>query len=241
MQGVMPNQWGTNAPSQVDNLAEFTCNFVAELAFRNAERDGAGLPLNGKIDHDTSEDQAPILKDARALRSSVALREALLKLLDVKPFDQITVRDICAEASVHYATFFRHHASKEALLDYVAADQIATVVNLTLPIREEVGDASALNTLCNYIDERRGLWDVLLNGGAGAALREEWLTRARSVAEQREPLNSWLPKDLGTICSVSLIVETISWWLNQPVDQYSADEVAKILSRLITSATLSPD
>lgn len=182
-----------------------------------------------------------IRTDARAVRSSAALRQALLTLLEQKPFDQITVRDICAEASIHYATFFRHHASKEALLDHVAADQIKTVVELTLPIREAVGDAKALKATCEYIEQHRSLWSILLNGGAGAAMREEWLNKAKAVAAGREPIATWLPKELGTICSVSLIVETVAWWLRQPQGAYSVDEISEILHRLVTRSTLSPD
>lgn len=183
----------------------------------------------------------PALRDARAVRSSAALRQALLTLLEQKPFDQITVRDICAQASIHYATFFRHHQSKEALLEHVAADQIAKVVELTLPVREAVGDAKALRMTCAYIDEHRALWAILLNGGAGSVMREEWLNKAKAVAATRAAVSSWLPKELGTICSVSLIVETVAWWLDQPPGTYSVDEMADVLHRLVTRSTLAAD
>lgn len=180
-------------------------------------------------------------KDARAARSSAALRDGLLRLLERKPFEQITVRDICAEAGVHYATFFRHHAGKEALLDHIAAEQIARSVELTLPIKDAGDDRGSLVALCAYVGERRALWSILLNGGAGATMREEWLRQARIVAETREPASSWLPKELGTICATSLIVETISWWLAQPEGAYSAEEIAGILDRLVSSSTLAKD
>lgn len=179
-------------------------------------------------------------KDARAVRSGAALRDALLRLLDDKAFDQITVRDICAEAGVHYATFFRHHSGKEALLDHIAAEQISTLVDLTLPFHEPMEAGRGFHMLCEYIEAHRGLWSTLLNGGAGAAMREEWLHRARIVSEAREPVGSWLPKELGTICSVALIVETVSWWLKQPLHAYSADQIAAILHRVVTSSVLTP-
>lgn len=173
------------------------------------------------------------------MRSGAALRDALLRLLERKSFDQITVRDICAEAGVHYATFFRHHAGKEALLDAIAADQIATSVELTLPIKDAGDDRGSLAALCAYVAEHRTLWAILLNGGAGATMREEWLRHARMVAETRAQVASWLPKELGTICSTSLIVETIAWWLTQPCGAYSTEQVADILHRLISASTLA--
>ena len=206
-----------------------------------SERPNPNPTLCDTVSHNSHDGSQSTAKDARAVRSGAALRNALLRLLENKPFDQITVREICAESGVHYATFFRHHRSKEALLEQVAAEQIATLVDLTLPIMESQNDQTAFHALCAYVDEHRSLWSTLLNGGAAATMREEWLRRARIVAETREPLGSWLPKDLGTICSVSLIAETISWWLTQPSDALSTGEIANILHRLVTSSTLAPD
>lgn len=193
------------------------------------------------VSHSPEPGRRSIAQDARAARSGAALREALLRLLEHKPFDQITVRDICAEARVHYATFFRHYTGKERLLEGIAAQQIATIVDLTLPIKDTAGDASAFGALCDYVAEHRALWSILLNGGAGPAMRQEWLGRARLVAESRAPVASWLPKELGTICSTSLIAETIAWWLAQSADAYRADQVAAILDRLVTTSTMTPD
>lgn len=191
------------------------------------------------VAHNPAGSRASSLKDARAVRSSGALRQALLALLERKPFDQITVREICAEAGLHYATFFRHHPGKEALLDAIAADQIDTLVDLTLPIHFENGNRFAWYELCAYVAGHRALWTALLNGGAAAAMREEWLRRAQAVADGHEVIGSWLPKELGTICSVSLIADTLSWWLAQPEDAYSVEQIARILDRLVTGATLS--
>ncbi|SFF85355.1 transcriptional regulator, TetR family [Novosphingobium sp. CF614] len=172
------------------------------------------------------------------MRSGTALREALLRLLERRAFEQITVRDICAEAGVHYATFFRHHASKEALLDHVAADQMARLVELTMPIKESGDDRRAILVLCRYVEDHRVLWSVLLNGGAGATMRAEWLRYTRQVTGAANP-DSWLPSELGTICTTSLIVETISWWLRQEKDAWPPDPIADIIHRLVTTSIAS--
>lgn len=189
------------------------------------------------VAHNDKGGRGSTAKDARAQRSSAALRDALLRLLERKSFEQITVRDICAEAGVHYATFFRHHPGKEALLDAIAAEQIARSVELTLPIKDAGDDRGSLDALCAYVAAHRSLWATLLNGGAGATMRTEWLRHARIVSETRPSVTSWLPKELGTICSTSLIVETMSWWLGQSEDAWSAAQVAEILDRLIASTT----
>ena len=180
-------------------------------------------------------------KHARAVRSGLALRKAMLLLLERKPFEQITIRDICAKAGVHYATFFRHHLTKKALLDHIARDQIKQLNKLTLAIREADNYEAGYSALCAYVADHRSLWSTLLNGGAGSAMREEWLRQSKKVAAAEAPINSWLPPDLGTICAATLIAETLAWWVGQPEKAYSSENVARILHRLLSAAILAPD
>jgi AcrR family transcriptional regulator len=177
------------------------------------------------------------ITDPRAKKSGAALRGALLDLLARRPFEQITVREIAAEAGVHYATFFRHHPTKESLLDDVAADQIDRLVALTLPVLDEAGGDASFLALTNYVDENRRLWTTLLTGGASAAMRAELLRISQEVAAERAPKDGWIPVELATICTVSLIVEILSWWLRQPLEALSVEQAARILHRLVLSSS----
>lgn len=201
----------------------------------------ANRHLSDSVSRKTRPPASSSSRDARAIRSGHALRQALLSLLQQKPFDQITIRDICAEAGVHYATFFRHHPTKEALLDDIAKDQIEQLNELTLAIRAAENYEAGFRALCVYVDEHRALWSTLLNGGAGSAMREEWLRQSRKVAAKEAPVNSWLPPDLGTIAAASLIAETLAWWVGQPAKTYSVNEVATILYRLLSCSIMAPD
>lgn len=165
----------------------------------------------------------------------------MLTLLQGKPFDQITVRDICAEAKVHYATFFRHHETKESLLNAIAKDEISHLNRLTLSIRNAESYESGFEALCSYVADHRVLWSILLNGGAGGAMREEWLRVSMVVAKDEKPINAWLPTELGTICAATLIAETLAWWVDQPEEAYSVSEIAKILYRLLSTSIMASD
>ncbi len=179
--------------------------------------------------------------DARARKSSQALRDALMHILEKQAFDEITIRDICRQADVHYSTFFRHHETKEALLESIAQNQIAQLNELSLAIREADDYGAGLRALCSYVHENRKLFSILLNGGAGAAMREEWVRQSRLVADREGPINSWLPTELGTVCAATLIAETIAWWVAQPASRYSVDQVAYILMRMLTTSIITPD
>lgn len=57
-------------------------------------------------------------QDLRIRRTYKLLRNALIELIQEKPFDKISVTDICDRAMVHRATFYSHFEDKYRLLDY---------------------------------------------------------------------------------------------------------------------------
>lgn len=185
------------------------------------------------VAHNPTQLKSSRSKDARALRSGLALQTALLALLEEKNFDHITVRDICAKAGVHYSTFFRHHPTKEALLDAIAKEEINELSKLTKAIRQASDFRAGFLALCTYVEANQELWATLLNGGAGPAMREEWLRQSMEEAANEHSAHAWLPIELGTICAASLIAETIAWWLNQPRGKHSAEEMTETLMRLL--------
>jgi AcrR family transcriptional regulator len=178
--------------------------------------------------------------DARILRSREALRGALLTLLKTRPFEEITIRDIVAEAGIGYTTFFRHHPTKEALLDDIAEDEITRLVAITLPLIDGVDTSSASKRLCTYVDQNRTLWSVLLAGGAAATLREEFIAQSTRVAHARRDLWNWLPQDIGTLLVVSSTLEILKWWLQQKKPM-SVAKVAELLDRMVVHPTVNQD
>lgn len=203
------------------------------------------LPLWSKNRHmnDTVSHKIPALassnsRDARAIRSAAALRAALLTLLQNHPFDQITIRDICSTAGVHYATFFRHHPTKESLLDLTAREQIAKLSELAMAIRGGSDYKAGFTALCVYVEAQREVFATLLNGGAAGSMREEWVRQSMLVAEKEKHADTWLPWDLGVVCAATLMAETLAWWLNQPPGKIGVDQISAILHRLLTETLI---
>lgn len=62
-------------------------------------------------------------EDLRVIRTRKLLCNALFELLEVMPYEKISVTDICNKALVHRATFYNHFEDKEQLLEY-AIDEI---------------------------------------------------------------------------------------------------------------------
>lgn len=177
--------------------------------------------------------------DARALRSRKALQDALLALIEEKPFDQITVRDITAAAGVSYPVFFRRYATKEQLLEDIATGEVRRLLSLTTPLFDDPRENASLTALCRYIDDHRSLWERLLTGGAAAAMRGEFQRIAKEIEKTRERSNPWLPVELAASFIVSGLFEIIAWWMGQPAD-YPIENVVKIIDALIVRSTARP-
>ncbi len=165
--------------------------------------------------------------DLRVRRSQDGLRNALLDLLGAEAFENITVRQIVDFADVGYTTFFRHFASKEALLEAVITVEIERLTDRCSPIYDAADGLGACLALCSFVDEHRSLWTALLTGGAAPKVREEMLRQSRLVTSTSRMAGT-LPADLSTALAVAGILELLSWWLRQP-EPWSASRVAVIL------------
>jgi AcrR family transcriptional regulator len=178
--------------------------------------------------------------DARQVRSRSALTRALLELLEEKPFDQLTIREISQRAGTGYATFFRHYATKEALLSDVASEEIADLLARTLPVLHDSNSAESTLALCRHVGEHRNLWVALLTGGAAGILRDEFIRQARELPRDFAEVKSWLPADLGVVYGAGGTIDLLAWWLSQD-ETYSPEQIAGILNRLIIAPLIDSD
>ncbi len=176
--------------------------------------------------------------DPRVERTLTALHGALLALLEEKPFEQITIREISTRAGTGYATFFRHYPDRRSLLNDLVADEIAELIALSIPILLETDSRAAAVALCGYVDERRPLWSALLTGQSVGTMRAEFIRQARRLASEHPKKSSWLPNDLRVVYGVSSLFEILAWWLQTP-EEFSVDQVAEIIDRLVINPTMT--
>jgi AcrR family transcriptional regulator len=171
-------------------------------------------------------------------RTRSALCAALLALLEEKPFDQITVREITRTAAVGYATFFRRYADKEALLNDLAAGEISELMSLTVPILFATDSRAASQALCAYVGQRHKLWSALLTGGAAGTVREEFIRQSKQLAATHPNPDTWLPGDLRVVYATGGVVDVLAWWLQQQ-PRPPEDQMAEILDRLVIAPTMA--
>jgi len=165
------------------------------------------------------------------------MRTAFLGLVERKPLDDISIKEITDGAGLSYPTFFRRYAGKSELLEEIATDEVRRLIALGHAALDG-GQGSAWE-LCSYVHAHRKLWTVLLNGGAAHIMREEFRRIAEEMAYSRPRANPWLPVELAAPFVTSGIFEILAWWLRQPED-YPLDDIVALFDALIVDVTARP-
>jgi AcrR family transcriptional regulator len=82
---------------------------------------------------------APKKTDARVRRTRDALGDALIALMQEKPFETITVQDVLDRAHVSRSTFYSHYSDKDDLL-MSDADEFFESLAMALSVRGDKSD-----------------------------------------------------------------------------------------------------
>ena len=77
--------------------------------------------------------------DARVRRTRDALGDALIALMQEKPFDTITVQDVLDRAHVSRSTFYSHYSDKDDLL-MSDAEEFFEAISIALSVRGDKSD-----------------------------------------------------------------------------------------------------
>lgn len=70
------------------------------------------------------------MQNQRIMLTRRRLKEALLRLLESAPLDKISVTQLCQEAGVNRATFYRHYTSQEDVLLEIQQDTLDNIQSL---------------------------------------------------------------------------------------------------------------
>lgn len=167
------------------------------------------------------------------------MRRALRELLEAKPFDQITIREITRTAGVSYPTFFRNYASRGDLLGDIGAKETRQLLALMAALVDRKDAQLSADAIRDYVRERRVLWRTLLTTEASFIMREEFVRLSAEFVRERGRIIPDLPIELAASFVVGAMFEILSWWLRQPED-YPSEKISRFLKILVLEATMSP-
>lgn len=158
--------------------------------------------------------------DARVRRTRDALGDALIALMQEKPFDMITVQEVLDRAGVGRSTFYTHYRDKDDLF-MSDADEFFQRISMALSVHGEKSDRVApVREFFAHVGEMRQLFAALVASGKvyenlelaqghfarGIERRLAELPRGRVIpANQRPPI---------AFAHSGALLSLLTWWLD---------------------------
>ena len=140
----------------------------------------------------------PRAQDRRVLKTKAQLRAALVSLLEHKPLQEITVKELCERCDINRGTFYLHYPDVRALLDEMVGEVMAQFERMLNSFRPdetlvyhagekfEVKDAGLhLQAIFQFVAQNADICRVLLCGPQETAFVEKvkQLVRERVLDE----------------------------------------------------------
>lgn len=176
-------------------------------------------------------------EDLRVTRTRRALEEALTQLTLERGFEGFSVRDLAERAGVGYATFFRHYASKEALLGAVSEATLEDLVALLGPLSADEKPVETGTLLFQHAAERADLYRVLLRTRNHGLLTRALEVGVRGVYETfEERPGSVVPLEVAAHHFIHACITLLEWWLERGMP-YPPERMGEMWGALIVRPT----
>ena len=177
-------------------------------------------------------------QDRRSQRTQQALMEALIALLAVKNYDEISVNDIVERANVGRATFYAHYQDKDDLLRNGferVLDMLIQHVNLVEADQNLQLDTTPLflHAKGHYELYRMLVWgsgfEVLTKDGHAALAVKFQESFALFLAGKTEPS---VPLAILSYSMAGSLLLLLKWWLDNKMP-YSPEYMNEIFQKLV--------
>jgi AcrR family transcriptional regulator len=167
--------------------------------------------------------------DARVRRTRDALGDALVALMQEKPFDTITVQDVLDRAKVGRSTFYAHYSDKDDLL-MSDAEEFFESISMTLSVRGDTSDrVFPVKEFFSHITEAKPFLDALVSSGK---LHDNMELAQGLFARGIERRLSELPRGQGipaaerpaiAFAHAGALLSLLTWWIDRGMRQPPAE------------------
>ena len=176
--------------------------------------------------------------DARVRRTRDALGDALVALMQEKPFETITVQDVLDRARVGRSTFYSHYSDKDDLL-MSDAEEFFEMVSMMLSRRGDKSDrVFPVQEFFSHITEAKQFVDALVSSGKfndNMELARGQFARGieRRLAElprgQQVPANE---RPAIAFAQAGAVLALLTWWIDGGMKQSPA-EMDQLFHKLV--------
>jgi AcrR family transcriptional regulator len=180
-------------------------------------------------------------EDRRIQRTRQSLINALLKLIEERGYDSLTVNDITEQANVGRATFYLHYEDKEQLLVESLEEMFSQLGGSIDPLSEALGEHNSITAtrlVFQHFADHDRLYRVLLTEKGAAMVFPRLLKILSQIAEQDVILKdvdrpkTGIPTNFVAYYVAGAVLGLVVWWLNND-RPYSPEQMAAIYGHLM--------
>ena len=176
--------------------------------------------------------------DARVRRTRDALGDALIALMQEKPFDTITVQDVLDRAHVSRSTFYTHYSDKDDLL-MSDADEFFEALSLALSLHGDKSDrVFPVREFFTHLSDVQPFFKALVKSGKyqenmelarghfarGIERRLSELPRSKDIPANQLPAIA--------VAHAGALLSLLAWWLDRGMRESPA-EMDELFHRLV--------
>jgi len=160
--------------------------------------------------------------DLRVRRTHKLLWEALMAELALRPFEEITVKEICERAMVHRTTFYKHYEDKYALLEQGIRQMYdALVAEVNVPPSSFSVDHPPpyFLRLFEHVAAHQQFYKLMLRGegigGFQKLVKEYLVEQGEAKVRALTPAHQHLavPPAMYVQYLAGAVLSTLAWWL----------------------------
>ena len=147
-----------------------------------------------------------------SLRSKTLIRNALVSLMQQKPFEKITITDIVREADINRGTFYAHYHDTTEVLDKIREDVVSDVLGAVKKMTpDEIAGNSSLffQNICDLLEKNKDYYRMLLGISGGHTLFAEIKSSIVNYLLLSKAAQQYPDKDY-LICALDSLVAGVS-------------------------------
>lgn len=172
--------------------------------------------------------------DARVRYTQKVLKESFLKLLEEKPVNKITVKEVCELAELNRATFYAHYTDCFALLESIE-DEMLEGFEESLKYIRSLDVTSLMSAIYEMIERNDHAYRVLVFHGGDRKILGKMieLAREKSIDYWRGELKNATEDELDM-----LYIHLSNGLLHVVIDgygKYSRQRLSDFINRIVVS------
>lgn len=176
--------------------------------------------------------------DARVRRTRDALGDALIELMQQKPFDTITVQDVLDRAHISRSTFYSHYSDKDDLL-MSDAEEFFEALSMALSAHGDKSDrVFPVQEFFTHLSDVQPFYKALVKSGRfqeNMDLARGHFARGIERRLSELPRGRSIPKnDLSAIAftHAGALLSLLTWWLDRGMRETPA-QMDELFHRMV--------